>query len=109
MSSVAQIEHAIPVLHRIVGSIGDDDWSAKTPCAEWDVRDVLNHTVGGMRIFAAELTGRSPGAEHESDWLGDSPTTAFDAAAEADLSAWHRPDALAGTVTISLGRLPGPL
>jgi uncharacterized protein (TIGR03086 family) len=106
---VDQIELAVSVLHRIVESVGEDQWSAKTPCAGWDVRDAVNHTVGGMRIFAAELTGRSAGAEHESDWLGDSPLDAFDAAAAADLSAWRGPDALDRTVSISLGRLPGPL
>jgi len=94
---------------RIVARINDAQWSAPTPCAEWNVRDVLNHTVGGMRIFAAELTGEDPGADHEADWLGDDPQGRFTSAAHADRSAWSRPDALARTVTISLGSLPGPM
>ena len=68
----AQIEHALDVLRPIVHDIGDDDWDRPTACVDWAVREVLNHTVGGMRIFAAELSGQQPAADHESDWLGES-------------------------------------
>ncbi len=91
---------------RIVAGITTDQWATPSPCEGWSVREVLNHVVGGMRIFAAELTGREPEAEHEADWLGADPVGAFTAAAELDVAAWHAPGALAGTVTISLGQLP---
>jgi uncharacterized protein (TIGR03086 family) len=105
----AQIEHALDVLRPIVHDIGDDDWHRRTPCVDWDIREVLNHTVGGMRIFAAELTGQQPAADHESDWLGQSPIQAFEAAAALDAVAWGGPLSPEQMVTISLGRLPlGP-
>ena len=101
-----QIEHALDVLRPIVDGIQDDDWSRPTVCVDWDVRDVLNHTVGGMRIFAAELTGQQPPADHESNWLGENPIQAFEAAAALDTAAWRGPLSPERTVTISLGRLP---
>jgi uncharacterized protein (TIGR03086 family) len=106
---VGQIERALDMTGRVVAEIDDVQWTAPTPCADWDVRDVLNHTVGGMRIFTAELTGQEPGADHEADWLGNDPMGQFADAAAADRSAWGSPDALSGTVTISLGTLPGPM
>jgi uncharacterized protein (TIGR03086 family) len=105
----AQIERGLDMAADIVGAITEDQWTAATPCAGWTAHDVMNHLVGGMRIFTAELTGQEPEADHESDWLGDDPLGAFVAAASADRAAWRRPDALVGTVTISLGQLPGPM
>jgi uncharacterized protein (TIGR03086 family) len=102
----AQIERALDVLRPIVDGIRVDDWGRPTACVEWDVREVLNHTVGGMRIFAAELSGQQPASDHESDWLGDHPIQDFDGAAAADVAAWHEPLSPELRVTISLGRLP---
>lgn len=101
-----QIDQALDILRPIVAGICDDDWRRRTDCVDWDVREVLNHTVGGMQIFAAELTGQQPAADHESDWLGDDPTHAFEAAAAADAAAWRGPLVPERMVTISLGRLP---
>jgi uncharacterized protein (TIGR03086 family) len=103
---VARIERGVTMAGRIVAGVAPDQWSTPSPCAGWTARDVLNHVVGGMRIFAAELTGREPEAEHEADWLGADPVRAFAEAADLDLAAWHTPDALSGTVSISLGQLP---
>ena len=101
----SQIEHALDVLRPIVHGIEDHDWGRPTACVDWDVREVLNHTVGGMRIFAAELTGQQPTADHESDWLGNEPIQAFAGAAATDAAAWHGPLSPEQMVTISLGRL----
>lgn len=100
-----QIQHGLDILRTIVHGIQVDDWVRPTACADWDVTEVLNHTVGGMHIFAAELSGQALAADHQSDWLGESPVGAFDAAAAADSAAWRRPLAPEETVTISLGRL----
>lgn len=106
--AVRRIERAIVATGLVVAGVAESQWVRPTPCAEWDARAVLNHTVGGMRIFAAELDGTDPGAEHESDWLGAEPKGAYAEAAEVDRAAWNRPGALDTTVHISLGALPGP-
>jgi uncharacterized protein (TIGR03086 family) len=101
-----QIQHGLEVLRTVVHGVRADDWARPTPCVDWDVREVLNHTVGGMRIFAAELTGQGPTADHESDWLGENPVHAFEVAAGLDADAWCGPLSPEQMVTISLGRLP---
>ncbi|MDV9174762.1 TIGR03086 family metal-binding protein [Streptomyces sp. W16] len=107
--AVRRIERAIDATGLVVSGVGEGRWKNPTPCAEWDARTLLNHTVGGMRIFAAELNGTDPGAEHESDWLGADPRGAYAEASETDRAAWNRPGALDTTVHISLGALPGPM
>ncbi|MGW4960479.1 TIGR03086 family metal-binding protein [Nonomuraea sp. NPDC004186] len=110
MSSVIeQIDRAIDMTAAIVRGIGPDRLGAVTPCPEWDVRTELNHLVGGMRIFAAELTGTEAGADHESDWLGTDPQGAFAVAADLDRAAWHRPGVLETSVRLGFGTVPGPM
>ncbi len=103
---IPQIERGLDVLRPILVGLHGDDWGRPTACDDWDVRQVLNHTVGGMRIFAAELAGHGPVADHESDWLGEDPVAAFETAAAADRAAWRGPLSPDQGVTISLGRLP---
>ncbi|CAM4454981.1 TIGR03086 family metal-binding protein [Nocardia ninae] len=103
---IGQIDRALDATSVIVAALDDSTLAAPTPCREWDVRTVLNHTVGGMHVFAAALSGTDSGADHESDWLGGDPQGAYAAAAEVDRAAWHRPDALDNTVHSSLGALP---
>lgn len=108
-SVISQIDQAIDMAAPIVKNISGDQLAAPTPCRGWDVRTELNHLVGGMRIFAAELTGSDAGASHESDWLGGDPYGAYSAAADLDRAAWHRPGVLDTTVRLGFGHLPGPM
>lgn len=103
---LTDIERGVQVVGRVIAGTREEQWPAASPCEEWSVRDVLNHVVGGMRIFAAELTGRAPEAEHDADWLGLDAARAFTDAAELDIAAWRGPDAMSGMVAISLGTLP---
>jgi uncharacterized protein (TIGR03086 family) len=106
---IGQIDRALDMTGAIVvAAVDSDRLGAPTPCQDWDVHAVLNHAVGGMHLFAAELSGTDAGAGHDDDWLGIDPQGAFAAASEVDRAAWHRPDALTGTVHFALGDLPGP-
>lgn len=94
---------------RIVGLVHDEQWSALTCCAGWDVRDVINHMVGGFNLMADTLTHGGLDGDFDRDWLGTDPVRAYRAAAQSVSAAWHRPDALTGPVTLTFGTVPGPL
>lgn len=51
------IDSAIDVTAAIVEGIHADRLPAPSLCSGWDNRFELNHLVGGMRIFAGELSG----------------------------------------------------
>ncbi|MFF3515639.1 TIGR03086 family metal-binding protein [Streptomyces sp. NPDC002573] len=113
-AAVGRIGRALAMTGSVVEAIGGDVWSAPTPCPEWDARTTLNHVVGGMRIFAAELTGTDPGGEHHDDWLGTDPVHAYKAAAEADRAAWQQAaptdaDLAKAMVRLGFGPVPGPM
>ncbi|MFF1615162.1 TIGR03086 family metal-binding protein [Amycolatopsis sp. NPDC058278] len=108
-SVIERIDRAIDMTAAIVKGITDDHLAAPTPCQGWNVRTELNHLVGGMHIFAAELTRTDPGGKHEDDWLGTDPQGAFADAARLDRAAWHRAGALETTVRLAFGEVPGPM
>jgi uncharacterized protein (TIGR03086 family) len=105
---IGAINGAIDMNTAIIAGVEPDQWSAASPCEGWTIYDVVNHLVGGMQIFAAELTGSTAG-DHDSDWLGADPIGAHETAADLDRAAWSAAGALDRTVTISLGELPGPM
>jgi uncharacterized protein (TIGR03086 family) len=104
-----RIDAAIAAAEPIVRGIRADQWHDATPCEHWDVARLVNHLVGGMRIFAAQIAGDAVPGDHDDDWLGDDPIAAWAFAAAADRAAWRRQDALDGTITISLGALPAEI
>jgi uncharacterized protein (TIGR03086 family) len=109
-SVIDQIDEAIDMTARIVKDITDDQLTHATYCPGWDVRTELNHLVGGMRIFAAELTATEPGGTHDDDWLGDDPQNAYARAADLDHAAWRHPEDLSTTtVRLGFGEVPGPM
>jgi uncharacterized protein (TIGR03086 family) len=89
--------------------VPEDAWSAATPCAEWDVRALVNH-VGGEELWTVPLLeGRTiaeVGDRFDGDVLGAEPKQAFDSAAKAALVAFEEPGAAERTVHLSFGDTP---
>jgi uncharacterized protein (TIGR03086 family) len=59
-----------------VAEVNDDEWGNPTPCAQWSVRDLVNHVVA-EELWAAPLlrgaTIAEVGSQFDGDVLGDDP------------------------------------
>ncbi len=102
----------------LVAGVTPEQWTGPTPCADWDVRDLVTHLVQGHRIFTEALTGRpAPSGEPE---VGDGdpvdpadrvdpvdPVPAYRSTADAMLAAFGAPGSLARPVTVGIGTVPG--
>jgi uncharacterized protein (TIGR03086 family) len=101
---------AIESTRTIIAAIGANQWSNPTPCADWNVRDLVNHVVTG-NLWAAELAnGRNiadVGDRLDGDQLGDSALQAFDDSASAAIDAFATPGALEAACAVSYGPVPG--
>ena len=89
---------------RRVDAIRDDQWHLPTPCAEWDVRALVNHvTAENLWVppLLAGRTGPEVGDRFEGDVLGDDPRAAWQASMDAALEAVESPGALDRTVDLS--------
>ena len=85
-------------------------WTAPTPCADWDVRELVRHLVEEER-WAPPLLGGATitevGDRFAGDLLGADPVRAVDAAAPLAAAAVQSDDALTRTVHLSFGDVPG--
>ena len=85
-------------------------WSAATPCAEWDVRTLVNH-VAGEYLWVPELmagkTVSEVGDRLDGDLLGDDPVAVLASAARSAQAAADEPGSLTRTVHLSFGDVPG--
>ncbi|WP_019926576.1 TIGR03086 family metal-binding protein [Nocardia sp. BMG111209] len=106
---IDRIDAALEMAAGIVIDISADRLAGPSLCPGWSLGFELNHLVGGMRIFAAELSGAVVDRDHHDDWLGNDHRAAFAIAADLDGTAWHRPDALESTVRLGFGPVPGAM
>jgi uncharacterized protein (TIGR03086 family) len=107
-SAVDQLGKALTEMGRLVAGVRDDQWTAPTPCTEWDVRDLVGHVVAG-NLWVGELLGGGPppAARQDGALLGEDPLATYRQAADAVLGAASQPGALERPLTLPIGEVPG--
>lgn len=102
MDVLTQLQELDPVVAGVVRRIEPNDLDNQTPCAEFTVRGVLEHMIGGATMFAAAFRGTEPGTPDTDDVLfAFGPTL-------ADLfDAMRQPGALDRTIQAPFGEVPG--
>jgi uncharacterized protein (TIGR03086 family) len=94
-----------------VRRVGADQWTASTPCSEWDVRKLVDH-VTDEQVWAPplmaghELEPSVAIVESTKRALGDDRVAAWDTAALASSRAFGEPGALDRPVWRSRGATP---
>lgn len=89
--------------------ITPEQWSASTPCSEWDVRAVVNHVAGEYLWVPEMLAGKrvaDVGSRLDGDLLGNDPLQTVVAAHSAALAACEDDAARNATVHLSFGDSP---
>ena len=92
-----------------VRQVRPDQWSAPTPCTDWDVRALVNHVVfeeRWIRPLLAGATVEEVGDRFDGDLLGADPAGAAAGAADDADAAVTGPGALDRTVHLSFGDFP---
>jgi uncharacterized protein (TIGR03086 family) len=92
-----------------VHAIAADQWHAPTPCADWDVRDLVGHLVVEQLWVGALLGGQTiedVGSRFDGDQLGDDPVGAWDRAVAQSVAAFAAPGAVDRVVHLSYGDVP---
>jgi uncharacterized protein (TIGR03086 family) len=90
----------------IVSALRRDDLPAPTPCGDWDLHRLLNHTLGEARMMTDVNRGQPSGNDH-GDLVGDGDTLAltWHETARDNVASW-RDSGLDGDRTYFYGTFP---
>ena len=104
---VAQLEAALANTTAMVAGIGGDQWENATPCASWNVRELVQHTVGVMANFAGGAADTGPvGDPMQFDLGADAAATCAAVAADC-VKNWAERGELSSTVSLGESEFPG--
>ncbi|MFD2469713.1 TIGR03086 family metal-binding protein [Amycolatopsis silviterrae] len=87
-----------------------EQWTAPTPCAEWNVRQLVNHMVRGNLNYVDLLAGGTREdflRLRDADARGDDPLAAYTVSVQLVVDAFSRPGALDQLLDYPLGQVTG--
>jgi uncharacterized protein (TIGR03086 family) len=102
MGPLEQLDRLGPALGGVVANITPAQLDRATPCADFTVRGVLEHMIGGATAFAAAYRGEVPAEPDLDDVLND-----FGPALGDLVTAVSAPGALDGKVAAPFGEVDG--
>jgi uncharacterized protein (TIGR03086 family) len=93
---------------RVLGAVRAEQWCWPTPCAEWNVRQLVNHMTRGNLNFAllAEGGGRADFLRlREADSLGGEPKISYGKSVRECVAAFAGPGVLDLILDYPLGKM----
>jgi len=106
MDEIDLLEGVMAKTGRLVASVRPDQLDGPTPCPDYRVRQLLDHIVGWLHVFAGAACGEPFDGDASAYRAGDQPGREFAAAARALCSGW-REHGLDRSVRLTGGELPG--
>ena len=83
------LSRAVEAVGAVIAGIRPDQWTAPTPCTEWDVSRVVEHLVGMNLVFEAMLRDAPP--PERGSLANDDPVEAFRSSSSLLLQAFSAP------------------
>jgi uncharacterized protein (TIGR03086 family) len=106
--STKNLETAIASTRAVLANVSPSQLDDSTPCAQWKVRDLINHIVGGQFFFSNAVTG-TPTPEGETDFASGAYLESFDAGSSLTIEAFGRPGVMETTYDLPFGPTPGAM
>ena len=103
MELTTALEQTFEHAHGVIANVRPEQYDDKTPCAEWTVRELLEHMIGVVAGLGAAASGQ-PRAQFA---LGDDPAAQFEEAAAAAVAGWRTPGVMDRIVDGGPGPMPG--
>lgn len=100
-----QLEQAQQIARGVLVNVSADQLDQATPCAKWNVAQLIDHLVGAQHWARSAMEGGAGGETGEGSAAGDF-VAAFDDAAARTLAAFREEGALARMVNPGFGDMP---
>ncbi|MEV8388868.1 MULTISPECIES: TIGR03086 family metal-binding protein [unclassified Streptomyces] len=106
-SLVTAFTEVIDTVARLVEAVEDEQWSAPTPCTDWNVQQLVDHLVAGQHTFAVVMRAEPSLPALDAGPVPGVLKETFRASAAALVAAFAGPGALERTVRAPIGEVPG--
>jgi uncharacterized protein (TIGR03086 family) len=106
------LEKVFAITRGVMANVKPDQLDGPTPCASWNVRQLINHIVGGSHWFAVTANAGAYPKEDtagETDYTAGDMLAAYDEGIKATLAAFNAPGAQEKIVKLPFGELPGAM
>lgn len=107
MEQAELLDAALSNTARLVAGIGGDQWENSTPCAKWNVRQLVTHTAGVMANFTNGANNEPIAGDPDDYDLGADTAGAFAALVADDVAAWRARGELESIVQLGENEFPG--
>jgi uncharacterized protein (TIGR03086 family) len=102
------LERAFATTRSILANVKLDQLDDPTPCASWQVRDLINHIIGGAYFFAETVENGKGSAPSDADFTGPAMVATYDEGIAKTVAAFNQEGAMQRTVELPFGALPVP-
>jgi len=109
MAAADTLEQAFASTRKVLANVKDEQLGDPTPCQSWDVRQLVNHVIGGAHWFAASTEAGEGAPEDTTDFAGGDRLKAFDEGTQAAVAAFNAPGAQEKIVKLPFGEFPGSI
>ncbi|MEV6168968.1 TIGR03086 family metal-binding protein [Streptomyces sp. NPDC051954] len=104
---VTAFAEVIDTVAHLVEAVEKEQWSAPTPCTDWDVQQLVDHLAAGQHTFALVMGAEPPLPALDADPAPEALKKKFRTSAAALVTAFEAPGALERTVQAPIGEVPG--
>jgi uncharacterized protein (TIGR03086 family) len=105
--STEVLERAVASTAKILQNLSKDQLDKATPCASWNVKELVNHLVNAPFWFAAVVEhGDTPAGFETPDRTDGDISAAFAEGTQRAIAAFGAPGAQEKTVTLPWGQMP---
>jgi uncharacterized protein (TIGR03086 family) len=110
MDQIEIFERAVDQTGQIVAAVTPDQLKQPTPCADWDVRALLNHTIAGVHMFDdAAQEKEFDTSRSQRDMVGTDPADSYEQGAAKLKKTLRQPGVLDRNWTMPFGPTPGQI
>ncbi|HET9728678.1 MAG TPA: TIGR03086 family metal-binding protein [Acidimicrobiia bacterium] len=107
MTQMDLLQRAIDQTGRIVAGVKPEQLGDPTPCTNWDVTALLNHTIGAVQLFERSVQGEELDFSIlGQDLVGDDAGAAYEERARKLRAILSAPDVLDHDWNMPFGKVP---
>jgi uncharacterized protein (TIGR03086 family) len=108
VDDIALLDGVMAKAGDVITGVRTDQWELPTPCRDWDVRALVGHIVGWLRVFAAGANGEAFEGDPGDYQAGERSAEDFRRLADSLVAGW-RAHGTDRTVRLTSGEMPAPM